>query len=101
NELTPAARSAVERALLPVDSQESWLTTALQRRLREVGLGDGCQPCRWAAAPDPQSHPVIRCGDVVAFHVPRLMFPTSAPDYVEIVATRVDGNPEFTGFLVD
>lgn len=102
NTLTPTARDAVEKSLqFTYLEQKSWLTTALERRLREARVYGPVQHYNWVGDPDKQSHPVIRLDDVVAFHVPRSMFPISTPDYIEVVVTKVAGSAEYTGLAVD
>ncbi|WP_280357541.1 hypothetical protein [Nocardia otitidiscaviarum] len=100
---TPATRAAIENALVLTDPDDSWADTALDRVLRAHGVAtDTGQHYRWATDPDPRSHPVIRVGDVLAFHIPRMLFPLGEPACAEVVATpHSDGGVRYAGVLVD
>ncbi|WP_280507129.1 hypothetical protein [Nocardia flavorosea] len=99
--LTPAARSALEKALFQVYPDMSWLTSTLETHLQLCDFTGEFQHFRWGEDPDPQSHPILRAGDTIAFHIPRALFPISTPDYAEVTATTLLGSTYYCGFIVD
>ncbi|PPI89061.1 hypothetical protein [Nocardia nova] len=85
--LTPETRSAIDKALRPVDTSGSWLRTVLDQALDDQAVTGERQQCQWSNDSEPDTHPAVRVGQMLAFHIPRTAFPLSVPVYVEAAPT--------------
>ncbi|MGW6123088.1 hypothetical protein ACWFRF_28885 [Nocardia sp. NPDC055165] len=85
----------------PAEEGESWLHTALDSQLGATGIEGARSFWRWRGDPDPQSHPCVRVGDVLVFHVPRIRFPLTVPAYAEATATPRGETAWYAAFAVD
>lgn len=99
--LTPETRTAITESLEPAEVGESWLHTALDNQLGATGIEGTRSFWHWTGDPDPQSHPCVRVGDVLVFHVPRIRFPLTVPTYAEATATPRGEATWYAAFAVD
>ncbi|MFE3195906.1 hypothetical protein ACFXHA_43390 [Nocardia sp. NPDC059240] len=97
---TSTARVAIERALLPTEPGTFWLHTVLHGELDKRGITGEHRYYRWAADPDPASHPVIMVGDLLALHVPRVLFPLGAPSYTAVAMSGSTDDTVYVGVVV-
>ncbi|MFG2447530.1 hypothetical protein ACGFQG_32090 [Nocardia fluminea] len=99
--LTPETRAAVTGSLEPVEAGESWLDVALERQLVAAEIEGQRSFWRWTGDPEPGSHPCVRVGEVLAFHVPRSRFPLTVPAYAEAAVTTRGERHWYAAFAVD
>lgn len=90
-------------AFVAITPRSNWLHTALAEAAHTGGRNEcaGCRTEGWAADPAPDSHPALRCGDSLYFHVPRTLLPIGDPVTVHILGQGQDTGRTYTGFLVD
>lgn len=117
--LPPPLAAAIERHLTPVQGDQNWLRDALReeldtRRDTSTAPGDGQFEVSlgWITDPDPDTHPAharissgpsgFGDGDLLAYHVPRTVFPLrSEPVAVHLFATTVGLQRRYGGVILD
>lgn len=96
-------RRLLDHALVDIESRPNWLHTALSEAAHTTAAHDStvCNPKGWAADPAPDTHPALRCGDELHFHVPRTLLPIGDPVTVHILGQGDERHRTYTGFIVD
>ncbi|MGW5383956.1 hypothetical protein [Nocardia sp. NPDC003963] len=114
-------RTAIDRNLTPIPVRANWLHEALTHALEhhqhlstEENRLDGTAPASddvptvlgWRTDTDPQSHPARalrghRADDLLAYHVPRILFEIGTPATVHLFAATIGDKRRYGGILID